>query len=564
MMKFILKSCILLFFAAVPLSAQSEIREQGLVTNDPFWRQALGGAVLSLPSVQAQSAVVALDGGNIRAYSTAGKPLWNYSAKGKLSPYVTRSREGSSYFSRTNGIFIAVNRAGRELWRRDLGAPLCAGVVTGWDGRLFVPVEKKIFCYTASGTLLWTKIFESPFLIAPRLDHNGGIIFALTNNEIYSMDHFGNTKISQLTKAPPVALVPASQTQIIVLYKDGTMEELKFSEDENLPSEEETNLSALPNLPSNPLAAIGKDGNIAVTMNDGRLAFISVDEGKIIWLGDTHIKETLKSGGKPDTEAEMLFDERGIYILSKSGATGFSKEGKRLWFTNLQNAASIPAFGNDGVLYSGGKDWILYSYKIEDRVLPEINDLYGPIPEGSYGMGRPQVFNMLDIPFNENEKIAKLAQIKEAINLGNVGENEPVWTTFLMIISAGQEHIQLRLGALNLLGKIGSQETIPWLVNIFLKEHEPIIRTAAVLTIGDIGVDPEGLAIQTFLHSITYDGNIKDDTILIALAQATGALCRFSGPPLSGTGVRILTLLNTPKHPQIVRKQATRELTSLR
>ncbi|WP_461256848.1 HEAT repeat domain-containing protein, partial [Treponema sp. R80B11-R83G3] len=164
---------------------------------------------------------------------------------------------------------------------------------------------------------------------------------------------------------------------------------------------------------------------------------------------------------------------------------------------------------------------------------------------------------------------AQLALITEAINSGNVGENEPVWTTFLLTISAGtisagQEHIQLRLGALNLLGKIGSQETIPWLVNIFLKDNEPTIRTAAALTIGDIGVDPEGFAIETFLHSITYDGSIKDETLLIALAKATGALCRFSGPPLSGTGIRILTLLNAPKYPQVVRKQANRELASLR
>jgi len=568
MMKFFLKSCVLLLFT-VPLFAQSEIREQGLVTNDPFWRQALGGAVLSLPSVQAQSAVVALDGGNIRAYSTAGKPLWSYSAKSKISPFVTRSREGSSYLSRINGVLIAVNRAGRELWRRDMGAPLCAGVVTGWDGRLFAPVEKKILCYTSSGTLLWTKVLESSFLIPPKLDHGGGIVFALNNNEIYRMDHFGNTKNLQLTKVP-VALAPASQTQTIVLYKDGTMEELKFSEDEKPPVKGKTKLpilpklSAFPKLPSAPIAAIGKDGNIAVIMNDGRVVFISVNDKKIIWSGDTHIREMIKLGGKPDTEAEMLFDERGIYILSKNGATGFSKEGKRLWFTNLHNAASIPAFGNDGVLYSGGRDWILYSYKIEDRVLPEKNDLYGPIPEGVYGLGRPQVFNTLDIPFNEDEKKAQLTLITEAIKSGNVGENEPVWTTFLLTTSAGQDHIQLRLGALNLLGKIGSQETIPWLINIFLKDHEPLIRTAAVLTIGDIGVDPEGLAIETFLHSITYDGSLKDETILIALAQATGALCRFSGPPLSGTGIRILSLLNTPKHPQVVRKQANKELASLR
>ena len=57
----LIKYLILLLLAS-HLIAQTDEREQGLVSNAPFWRQALGGNVLSLPSVQAQSAVVALDG----------------------------------------------------------------------------------------------------------------------------------------------------------------------------------------------------------------------------------------------------------------------------------------------------------------------------------------------------------------------------------------------------------------------------------------------------------------------------------------------------------------------
>jgi outer membrane protein assembly factor BamB len=384
-MKFFPKYCALFFLVTVSAFTQENIREQGLITSDPFWRQALGGTVLSLPSVQAQSAVVALDGGNIRAYSTAGKPLWNYSARGKISPYVTRSREGSTYFSRTNGILIAVNRAGRELWRRDSGSALCAGVVTGWDGRLFVPVEKKILCYTASGNLLWSTKLESPFSIAPKIDHGGGIYFALNNNEVYRIDHFGRANKWALSNTP-IVLVSTPQMLILALYKDGTIETVNAPKDENQSPLDKNKSLMFPKLPSAPIAAIERNGNIAVTMNDGRVAFISADKKEIVWLGDSHIREMIKAGGRPEPEAEMLFDERGIYVLSKNGAAGFTIDGRRLWFTNLQNAAAIPAFGNDGVLYSGGKDWILYSYKIEDRVMPGKNALYGPIPEGNYGM----------------------------------------------------------------------------------------------------------------------------------------------------------------------------------
>ncbi|MDR0444527.1 MAG: PQQ-like beta-propeller repeat protein [Treponema sp.] len=556
----------LLLFIALPLFAQSEVvkdREQGWVTGDPFWRQALGGAVLSLPDVQAQSAVVALDGGNIRAYSTAGKPLWDYSAKGKISPFVTRSREGTSYFSRTNGVFIAVNRAGRELWRRNLGKPLTAKAVTGWDGRLFVPTEKRISCFTASGNLLWALTFESPFSIAPRLDHGGGIFFTLENNEAWRIDPFSNFQKWTLT-VKPAAVLSVGQ-QILAVHKDGSMEVLGSFQDWYI-SAQSVNLKPLPKFSSAPMAVVSRGSDIAAVFSDGRAALASLDEGKIVWSGDTHIREIIKGGGKAETESEMLFDERGIYILSKDGATGFTKDGRRLWYTILKNAAAVPAFGSDGVLYSGGRDWILYAYKLEDRSLPEKRRLYGPDPEGAYGTGKPlSNEDLLFFPFEYDVK-AKLDEINSAVNAGKVGINEPAWMSWLQAVAGGQCPIQHRAASLRLLGIIGSQETIPWLVNLFRKELDPSVRAAAALAIGAIGVDPDGAAINVFLETVTRASGLlmKDEQVLIALTQATGALCRFSGPPLSETGVKILTILSSNSQLPLVKRQAEREIVSLR
>jgi len=562
-----------LFFASMSGYSQNtaEITEQGLLTNAPYWRQALGGEVLSLPSVQAQSAVVALDGGNIRAYSAAGNLMWNYYSGGRISPYITRSREGTSYFSRINGTLIAVNRAGRELWRRNLDGPLYARVIPGWDGRLFVPVEGKIYCYTASGTLLWSKILEAPFLTAPRLDQKGSIIFSLNNNEVYRIDPFSNTHVWTLSKTPAV-LLSVDYTGghgIMVLYTDGTIEILEdlekpdVSEIPAAASQNENRVTILPRLPSTPLAAVYSADNIAVTMSDGRVALLSIEENKIIWTGSSHIREMIITRENPETDVEMLFDERGIYILSKNGATCFSIDGRRLWYTFLQNAASIPAFGNDGVLYSGGRDWILYAYKIEERTLPERNAIYGPAPQGSYGMGLVQTRFLADIPNNEQGIRARLNQINTAVNSGTVGENEPEWTSFLLTVSAGRMPLHIRINAIALLGKLGSQETIPWLTNIFRYEIESVVRAAAVYAIGEIGVDPNGVAIQAFQNTVSGGSGIRDEQVLTAIASATGALCRFSGPPLSETGVRILSMITSSGQSQMASRQAMRELTSL-
>jgi len=567
MQSFLVK-CVFFLLAAIPVFSQTRIatgKEQGLFSSEPFWRQALGGTVISLPDVQAQSAVVALDGGNIRAYSTAGTPMWDYSARGRISPYVARSREGTSYFARINGALIAINRAGRELWRRNLSGPLSAKVIPGWDGRLFVPTEKKISCYTASGTLLWTKVFEESFSIAPKLDSGGGIIFSLENNEVCRVDAFGNTQTWTLSKKPAV-LLSFDKKRILALYADGNVELVGEGSGWLVSETEDRTRSPAPFLPSGLLTAACRGNKLAAVFSDGNIALASLDERKTIWKGESHIIEFIKSGGRAELEVEMLFDDRGIYVLSKNGATGFTHDGRRLWYTLLQNAAAVPAFGEDGVLYSGGKDWILYAYKIEDRIQPENGPLFGPESEGVYGTGSPLPEYIPNISYFDYEIKEKLEQIDSAIKTGSVGTNELAWTTFLMTAASQEYQIQERIKALGLIGQIGSHETIPWLANIFRRESDPHVRSAAAAAIGAIGVDPQGIAINTFLNSIVQGGGtaIRDEQILAAIVSATGALCRFSGPPLSETGIKILTLLNGKTHPTKINRLASKEMESLR
>jgi outer membrane protein assembly factor BamB len=565
-----------LFFFAAGLSAQSgpsADRERGRITADPAWRQALGGAVTGLPAVQAQSAVVALDGGNIRAFSAAGTPLWNFSARGRISPFVTRSREGVSYISRTNGALIAVNRAGRELWRRGPGGPLSGPVISGWDGRLFVPTGKKISCYTASGNLLWARFFDHAIGLSPRLDQSGGMLLALENAEALRIDPFGGINSWKLSSVPRV-LLSIGGGRIMALHRNGAVEILGSAEDWYFPAEADS--SPITRLPSPPLAAASRGSRAAVVLDNGQTLLLSWDERKILWTGESHIR-VLGTRGGTEHEAAVIYDERGIYVLSGSGVTAFSEDGRRLWFTTLENTAAIPAIGDDGVLYSGGQDWILYAYKLEERDQKRHKQsLYGPAPEGSYGTGSPPPSPWADyhFRFDETELQTRLDSIGRAVLAGVVGQNELAWTAWLMETAAGDYgpaasithpavHTRYRVRALGLLAQIGSRETIPYLANIFRKDVEPVIRAAAAEAIGAIGVDNEGAAIQAFFETVS-PGGTRNEQVLFAVASGTGALCRFSGPPLSDIGVKILTLLAAPGQAPIVQQQARRELASLR
>jgi outer membrane protein assembly factor BamB len=553
---------ILLLFCSMPVFAQSgpsADTANTAVNTTYLWRQAVGGAVIGRPTVQAQSVVMVLDGGNIKAYSSSGRPLWNFSAKGRLSPYVTRSREGTSYICRTNGIFIAVNRVGRELWRVNIGQALTGPVVLGWDGRVFIPAAQKIFCYTASGNLLWVRELASAISAGPWLDQAGGILLALETGDAVRFDPYGAALVRRLPSVPRILLSVSPGPVILVLYHDGGLQLINPALPDAPPLD-------LPRLPSPPLAAASRGSNAAAALTNGQIVLLSGIQGTILWTADTHVRM--------GNDTAVIYDERGIYVLSANGAAGFTVGGERLWFATLKNASGIPAFDDEGILYSGGTDWILYAWKLEDRALNRKRDMYGPAPEGSYGLS-PSLFRVSSGFTDDAQMKSTLETIRRESMAGRVGENEREWLACLMEIAGGglrqvafsynrpRALISSRILALQLLSRIGSRETIPWLARFFRNEEESLVKAAAARAIGDIGVDPTGAALQEFLAAIIPENPFFDEQVLIAVAAATGALCRFSGPPLFNTGARILVLLSGISQPSSVQRQARHELDTL-
>jgi len=569
---------LFLFIFLSPVYAQNDEYSDSFI-----WRHALGGIVIGNPVAQVESVVVITDGGSLKSISDRGDPLWEYYARGRLTPFVSRSREGTSYICRTNGLFIAINRSGRELWQLDLKSPLVFPVLIGWDGRLFIFTDKKITCTTAAGYILWSKQLEAKIALAPVSDSGGGIILALDNNKILRIDAFGNT-LSYLASSMPSAMASLKIERyglaILLLFENQNME-LFIPALGNVDS-----IKARLDLRSSPLAAAGKDSEAAVLLRDGMVALLTPeypppdlsidripDDGipddripsgmKILWSETSHINPPGLTGGDA---ANLLFDERGAYVLSKEGATGFTHDGRRLWQIRLTGTATIPAFGDDGILFSGGADWLLYAYRLETRARVKQQLLYGEKSEGDYGTGNPPPSSSANYYFRfyEAEMQERFNEIRQAIRSGTVGASETEYAAYLMEVASNrQAYLQYRTEAARLLAYIGSRETIPFLANLFTRDSEFLVKAAAAAAIGKIGVDPEGLALKAFENAILPPSRLLDEEALIAVTEAIGALCRFSGPPLSEAGVRLLMILSSYETFPRTRIQAQREIRSL-
>ena len=550
----IIRCLLLLVLCSRALFAQTDIPPPDTAY---IWRQATGGEVIGKPTVQAQSVVVALDGGTVKAFSATGNLLWTYLSRGRLSPYITRSREGTSYICRTNGNLIAVNRIGKELWRVHTGGALSGPIILGWDGRLFVPVAQKVLCYTASGNLLWTRELDDAISAGP-WPEKGGILLALKNADAVRIDPYGVVASRRLAAVPSVLVSGAS---MMALYENGNIQIVNIN-----PAIAPVDL---PRLPAAPLAAAYRGGYLAVALANGQVILLSGADGKIQWTGDTHMRVYQERRGRaPDAVAEVMYNERGIYVFNKNGATAFSTDGRRLWFTILENSSGIPALDEEGVLYSGASDWILYAWKLEYRSEKSKQSFYGSTPDGFYGVGiyPPAPTSAV---FDDSQTGRELENMRREIMAGRVGDNERQWLVYLMNVAGSGSRpgmtpndqsgaqINHRVLALQLLSRIGSCETIPWLVRLFRMDSEPLVKAAAAHAIGGIGVDPAGVAMKEFLAASSED---YDERVLVSVAAATGILCRFAGPPLFSDGARILVSLTNPDKPPSVQRQAQYEL----
>ena len=565
---------LLVSMIPVPLFAQTGQGDETPPAT-PLWRQALGGAVIGRPVAQAESVVMATDGGNLQSFSSRGRPLWNFFARGRITPYISRSREGTSYIGRTDGLLMAVNRVGRELWQINLGSPLLSPVLIGWDGRLFVFTDRRITCMTAAGYVLWSRTLETNSVIAPMIDAGGGVILVQENGEVLRFDPFGNV-FSHSSGTLPSAVASLNIGNpghaILLLYEDRRVE-LIYNFESGVP------LRGTINLPSPPVAAAGRNNEAALLLRDGRIALIAPEQMEVLWIEQSHIRAGELSSRPGPMDVDLFYDERGIYILTRTGATGFMTDGRRLWLVQLRGAASIPAFGDDGILYSGGHDWILHAYRLEEHIRVQQLLLYGALPDGDYGTGNPGPSSMADyfFRFEERELQRRFAEIRQAAINGEIGSNEKEFASWLMEVSGSimrnppwprgpssrLPDIRHRVEAATLLAYIGSRETIPFLTALFNSNSEALVRAAAAETIGRIGVDPDSIALRAFSNAISPPFALRDEAVLAAVAGAIGALCRFSGPPLSNMGIGLLTTLAGYYEFPRVQRQARMELRSL-
>jgi len=545
----------------------------------PIWTENIGDQVLGQPFLQAESAVIATSRGPILSFFRTGSSLWSFDPDIAATPFIARSVEGATYICDAEGTFRAINRVGRELWRVNLGRPITHTPIVGWDGRIFIPVGSYLSCRTGAGNQLWSIDLGSPIALDPILDRIGSFVTVLQNRDFVKVSQFSTIDRIRLDQMPSViaSMVDGNRKIYVLLYPNGAAESISFNEGAS--SGNRLSRGSFPSLPAPPAAAIGRDGQFAVTLRDGRVQFMNI-AGQVLWSGNSHETTVERGSANVDhTRVAMVFDERGIYSITTRGITGFATDGRRRFIHRFEEASSIPALNDEGILFVTGRDQTLRAYKVDSRprTVPR-SRYYGHMPEGSYGMGNPppSPWSTDRWRWQPNEQIIMRDRIEEAINSGQIGEREPVYKAYLMEMvgfflndphySRVRPNVmpQMQIDLIHLLGRIGSRETVPFLFNIFDRYHDSTVKAAAAQAIGNIGVDPYGNTFFSFNFLLAADNPHRDPSLLMAATRSIAALSRFSGPPLSGDGIVLLRLFsNLTWAPGNIRNQIRLELEGL-
>ncbi|MDR2966144.1 MAG: hypothetical protein LBU88_10270 [Treponema sp.] len=546
----------------------------------PLWDVSIGDTVRGSPHLQASSAVLVGERGSVRSFFMSSTPLWNFDARGTSTSFIARSYEAATYVCNTEGIFMAINRVGRELWRLNLGKPITQPTVVGWDGRVFITVDSTITCRTASGNPLWTLDLGSNVVFPPILDRTGSYAAVLQNNDFIKLGQFSHLEKIRLDRVPSmiVSLAEENRQSYVLIYPAGEMEKVIY----NNSAREGARLSkqSLSRLPAAPAASVSRDSQFAVTLRDGRVLLLNAS-GNVLWTRNSHEHTSERGSGNISMEqAGMMWDERGIYTNTIRGVSAFSPEGRRRFVHKLSNQSSgVPALSDEGLLYATGTDNILRVYNIEmkPRTIP-ITRFYGPEPEGSYGMGNPppSPWTGDDNRYDEISQDRVYEEISAVILSGQLGKNEPVYVAYIMEMCSwffNQPHAsqvrplvrpEQRVRLVELLAHVGSRETVPYLWNLFDRDQEPAVRRACADAIGKIGVDPTGRSFYSYQYLLAPGNPNIDPQLVLAASSSIANLCRFSGPPLAPEGIRVLRYFsNLPTLPNAVKVQIRNEMNGL-
>lgn len=517
---------------------------------EPYWQLPTAGTLGTGPIAGRKYVYAASEDWRLYSVEKNGQIRWRLFLGQKPLGMLSEALDGTVYVFPSASELWAVNPGGIVIFSLALPEPARYPALSGPDGRFFIATDSSLLCYAARGSFNWKLPLPSPPSCAPILLDSGGVALGLADGSLLLFDGLGRRPASFSAGGAPSALAARGRRVAcfagasLLLVDEGGAARPAIA----LPGR----IAAACAVPEG--AGSASPVAFGCALEDGSIVALDA-VGKALWSAPA---------GKDGRVALAFLSSR----LVRSGATeasAFGLDGKLLSVLSVTGGRDRIVVDAGGLAFSGGEDWILYCYRIP--LGPPSAAPAAP----SYGLG-----STIDAdPFREfsdpERRKSLLDSVEKSAISGTIGEGEAEASRALATIAASAVRTMPPAGdgkftagpverarAALCLGILGSGDTRPLLVELYLKDQDPLVKAAAARALSMLGGDPGGTALGAFLA--TMAGRGPEEEVAEALCDSALAMARYSGGEGVPACVRLLSAIAQRPYGGSVRDKAMKAL----
>ncbi|MEW5817929.1 MAG: PQQ-binding-like beta-propeller repeat protein, partial [Spirochaetota bacterium] len=465
-------------------------------TLKPEWRFVTSGKIRGRPAVAPDETLYVLSEDRyLYAIDANGTVLWKCWLGGRVADSLGVGIDGTVYAGLKDGMLVAINSKGHIIWKTEITGTPFGNPATGENGTIYLAATGgELYAISHTGTIKWKKIFPPGFSAPPVLDWNRyRLILGGADRSLYIYNPWGALSHSIPMEGKPYSPAVDSAGNIYVPTNRGSLTAIDSK------GRQLWNIY-VGSFFQEPASPVLMGDSIILSLSDGRI--IEIDpKGNI--RRQKQVGAQLSGTCAVDTAGQ-------VYTVSTDGKLFVqSLETNSLEIFESKTILTPLVLSRNGNLYTGGEDWLVYSFRAlppADSPWPQLGGYpaYSPDINRLFAGNMDYLFlkNLADSPKLEDKRDF-LQEIIDRIKRGGLKTSEPYVVDILSgLITEGllnpvrrngkviNNFPEIRREACRLLGQCGNLTSISYLLNVLRYEYDSTVLAAAVQAIGRLKSDP--------------------------------------------------------------------------
>ncbi len=554
---------LFLIFSSALFSQDPGSSNYNIISSEPLWRRALGGKIDAYPAQGpgGDVYVVADDRALHCIDPLTGESKWIYRPGGRLRNLLMVAPDGTIYVQNDRQELFAVTPGGTGRWKLNMRLEPSALPAAAPDGRVIVPLSGgRIVSVSRHGRILWTRDESAEASAGPVVRSDGNVWIPLTDGRVIALNHYGEQiALARINGAASVLALDG----IGRLWAGGFDGRVSVFNPDNSESDNEDSSELKPEFVLRPstsrVSAIltDSDGMGRIFSVDGSLVSVSID-------GEVSVEDSVSvSGGAASASADGT-----LFLPAADGSIRvLLPEGKEIQLS-APSVLAEPLLSQEGILISGGGDWILYGWKTGEpgpgwRQFRGDSRRSGTFPASLPVLNRQEARR--DVGFFYRERMAVSNDVSERLSLLNELESYPdgqslrkefPWVDLIIedLVTVGtlrfvdrydeplQSHGVVRARAYVLLAGSEDFRARNLLLSCLAAEEDPAALAAGFRGLGYIGTDWDGASMR--LMAARYREFIPaGERLTVETARGLADLVRYNGDLSDPSGYDLMNQL---------------------